>query len=262
MNQPHFPNLTTPFRKQYLLVRPYPSLRIIFVSSALRIPGLLQSPFLSRIGGPSHVRDGLSDAFEKGDSVTAKVMWLPQGRPQDSNDIDGNGGSRPGSRHGGGHMQQQGVSRARYISCTPLLGSDDQVGVWMVVMVENEQVTGSLPSRHLPLHSLNQSAFSPSSADGRYAQEVPPTPSHYEREDSSPVGGRETEMRGRGLRGDKIGGMYADWMKGQGHPRKVAGNLGERSGGEAMEWDGSGNGAHGGGFVEGGLDGGEGKDRF
>lgn len=36
--------------------------------------------------------------------------------------------------------------RTRYISCTPLLGSDDEVGVWIVTMVENEQVTGTLAS--------------------------------------------------------------------------------------------------------------------
>ena len=37
--------------------------------------------------------------------------------------------------------------RPRWISCTPLFGSDDRVGVWMVVMVENERISGSLPSR-------------------------------------------------------------------------------------------------------------------
>ena len=46
----------------------------------------------------------------------------------------------------------EGVAKTRYISCTPLLGSDDQVGVWMVVMVENETVTGSLPSRAAALN--------------------------------------------------------------------------------------------------------------
>ena len=45
-----------------------------------------------------------------------------------------------------------GLAKTRYISCTPLLGSDDQVGVWMVVMVENETVTGSLASRTAALN--------------------------------------------------------------------------------------------------------------
>jgi len=37
--------------QHYLLVRPYPSLRILFASPSQRIPGILQSPFLNKIGG-------------------------------------------------------------------------------------------------------------------------------------------------------------------------------------------------------------------
>ncbi|KAI4238985.1 MAG: hypothetical protein LQ352_007828, partial [Teloschistes flavicans] len=142
--------------QNYLLLRPHPSLRIIFVSPALRIPGLLQSPFLSRIGGPPRVRNGLAKAFEQGEDITAKVTWLPQVRPSSSaNEDPASVSSRPGSRtdsrnDGTGYYPAVAAEReirTRYISCTPLLGSDDQVGVWMVVMVENETVTGSLPSR-------------------------------------------------------------------------------------------------------------------
>ena len=92
-------------------------MRIIFVSPALRIPGLLQSAFLSHIGGPGHVRDGLSEAFESGESVTAKITWLPAGRDE------GNDYSRPSSRGGGA---SEG-GRTRYISCTPLLGDLSQL---------------------------------------------------------------------------------------------------------------------------------------
>lgn len=150
------PTDTYPFPTQYLLLRPHPSLRIIFVSPALRIPGLLQSPFLSRIGGPPHVRQGLASAFENSEDITAKVTWLPSGRP----DPDGGGGdsvslaSRPDSSNNpssaSGRNNDEGAgTRTRYISCTPLTGSDDNVGVWMVVMVENESITGALlpPSR-------------------------------------------------------------------------------------------------------------------
>lgn len=108
--------------QNYLLVRPYPSLRITFTSPALRIPGLLQTKFLDRIGGPSRVREGLMDALSKGTGVTAKVTWL-------SNNHSDTG-------------------RPRWIHCTPLLGSDERVGVWMIVMVENEPVTGSLNRQH------------------------------------------------------------------------------------------------------------------
>ncbi|KAL8638929.1 MAG: hypothetical protein Q9228_003961, partial [Teloschistes exilis] len=143
--------------QNYLLLRPHPSLRIIFVSPALRIPGLLQSPFLSRIGGPPRVRNGLAKAFEQGEDITAKVTWLPQGRPTSTYEDRASLPSRPGSRTEEARNESTGFpaaaerereSRTRYISCTPLLGSDDQVGVWMVVMVENETVTGSLPSRN------------------------------------------------------------------------------------------------------------------
>lgn len=114
-------------REQYLLVRPYPSLRITFTSPALRIPGLLQTKFLDRVGGPSHVREGILDALAHGTSVTAKISWLVN-----------SGGPNDGVR--GNAME----GKPRWIHCTPLLGSDEKVGVWMIVMVEHEEVTGAL----------------------------------------------------------------------------------------------------------------------
>ncbi|KAL8689407.1 MAG: hypothetical protein Q9218_004919, partial [Villophora microphyllina] len=175
--------------QNYLLLRPYPSLRIIFVSPALRIPGLLQSPFLSRIGGPARVREGLSKAFEQGEDITAKVTWLPQGRPCDSSDDPSSLTRRPGSRNdhpntrneGNGSALGGGESRTRYISCTPLLGSDDQVGVWMVVMVENETVTGSLPSRTNAIQRYGQPQHQ---HQERYIDDAG---SDYERDPSHPV---------------------------------------------------------------------------
>jgi hypothetical protein len=115
------------------------------------------------------VREGLSDAFESGAAVTAKVTWLPNGRASEDVGDSMNGDSRPGSRRGG--PPSDDGQRIRYISCTPLLGSDDQVGVWMVVMVENEVVTGSLASRAAAL--------------ARYDGQIPPTPSEYQREMAS-----------------------------------------------------------------------------
>ncbi|KAK4690111.1 hypothetical protein P7C71_g6613, partial [Lecanoromycetidae sp. Uapishka_2] len=216
---------------------------------------LLQSPFLSRIGGPAHVREGLSEAFEQGAAVTAKVTWLPQGRSGEDADAD----SRPSSRRGGGGAFAESQQRTRYISCTPLLGSDDQVGVWMVVMVENELVTGSLASRTAALN--------------RYDQPVPPTPSEYQREstsiDSNDGNGAERgggarferSMSGhvRGGRGKQTGSeggrLYAEFMRNGG----VGGGEGsEGAGGGAqgvertpLDFGGGGgdylnNGAHGG----------------
>ena len=131
---------------QYLLVRPPPLFKIIFVSPSLRIPGLLQSHFLSRIGGPEHIRSGISDAFASVVPVTAKVVWLPLGRlaEQPSAVVNNDSMSYLGSTEKGPHSKEQNAvtasqGKTRWLSCTPLLGSDDKPGVWMVVMVEEER---------------------------------------------------------------------------------------------------------------------------
>lgn len=98
--------------QHYLLIRPYPSFRILFASPTLRVPGILQSPFMDKIGGSSRVRDELSTALAEGRGVTAKVRWISR------SDEEG---------------------RNRWIHCTPLLGSNSQIGVWMVVLVDDDQ---------------------------------------------------------------------------------------------------------------------------
>jgi hypothetical protein len=59
------------------------------------------------------VRDELSAALQSDRGVTAKVRWVS---------------GRPGEEEG----------RARWVHCTPLLGSNGVVGVWMVVIVDEE----------------------------------------------------------------------------------------------------------------------------
>ncbi|TVY83664.1 Phototropin-2 [Lachnellula suecica] len=103
--------------KHYILVRPHPSLQIIFVSPSLRLPGLLRTHLFSKLGGPAQTMSALEDAFRDGAAVTAKVLWLPK-----------NTGSAERGR-GGSEV------RPRWIRCTPLLGSDDRVGVWMIILV-------------------------------------------------------------------------------------------------------------------------------
>ncbi|CZS90128.1 related to nonphototropic hypocotyl protein 1 [Rhynchosporium agropyri] len=97
--------------ESYLLVRPYPSLRILFASPSLRVPGILQSPFMAKIGGSNRVREELTQALADGRGVTAKVKWVSK-------------------------TDQEG--RNRWIHCTPLLGSNGAIGVWMVVIVDDE----------------------------------------------------------------------------------------------------------------------------
>jgi len=67
---------------------------------------------MDRIGGSSRVRDELSSALAEGRGVTAKIRWVS--RP----DEDG---------------------RNRWIHCTPLLGSNSQIGVWMIVIVDEDE---------------------------------------------------------------------------------------------------------------------------
>lgn len=71
---------------------------------------MLQSHLMGHIGGSTRVRDDLSHALEVGRKVTAKVQWLSKGSPK---------------------------SQARWIHCTPLLGTNDAVGVWMVILVDD-----------------------------------------------------------------------------------------------------------------------------
>ncbi|KAF7897478.1 hypothetical protein EAF00_005706 [Botryotinia globosa] len=97
--------------ENYLLVRPYPSLRVLFASPTLRVPGILQSPFMAKIGGSNRVREELTQALADGRGVTAKVRWVTK------DDMDG---------------------RPRWIHCTPLMGSNGSIGVWMIVIVDDE----------------------------------------------------------------------------------------------------------------------------
>lgn len=103
--------------RHYLLVRPYPSLKIIFVSPTLRLPGILRTHLFSKLGGSTETMSALENALRDGASVTAKVLWLPK------NCQAGERGRGPAE------------VKPRYIRCTPLLGSDDRVGVWMIILV-------------------------------------------------------------------------------------------------------------------------------
>ena len=84
--------------------------------------------------------------------MTARVEWSVSAHNQ-------------GPHTDGNDTKEQKI---RYISCTPLLGSDDEVGVWMVVMVENEAVTGSL-RRKAPLAGLRAGNVDGDGAEEDYA---------------------------------------------------------------------------------------------
>lgn len=101
--------------ENYLLVRPYPSLRILFASPSLRIPGMLQSSFMDRVGGSGRTREQVQQALAEGRGVTAKIRWISSPRRNAEN------------------------SRPRWIHATPLLGRNGSVGVWMIVIVDEEE---------------------------------------------------------------------------------------------------------------------------
>ncbi|GAO13650.1 hypothetical protein UVI_02017570 [Ustilaginoidea virens] len=107
--------------QHYLLVRPAPSFQILFASPTLRVPGILQSPFLSRIGGSGRVRDQIAQAFAEGRGVTAKIRWLSTSR-----------------RHA--HVSERG--RPRWLHCTPMRGVNGVIGLWMIVIVDDEASEG------------------------------------------------------------------------------------------------------------------------
>lgn len=67
---------------------------------------------MTKIGGSSRVRDELTSALAEGRGVTAKVRWISK-------------------------ADEEG--RNRWIHCTPLLGSNSHIGVWMVVLIDDEQ---------------------------------------------------------------------------------------------------------------------------
>jgi len=166
--------------ENYLLVRPYPSLRILFASPSLRVPGILQSPFMAKIGGSNRVREGLTQALAGGRGVTAKVRWVSK------TDLEG---------------------RNRWIHCTPLIGSNGAIGVWMVVIVDDEA--------SIPPHRRYKIA---PPVDPKFGRS---TPTHGQQRDDGSLrdftltnGGREGSVKGAGsimsnFNGERSGSPYS-----------------------------------------------------
>ncbi|MCJ1392613.1 hypothetical protein MMC18_005483 [Xylographa bjoerkii] len=94
----------------YMLVRPFPSLRILFTSPSLNLPGMVQAPIMDKLGGSARVRHELSQALEDGREVTAKVRWK---------------------------MNEQEESQDRWIFFTPLIGKKGEIGVWMAILEDD-----------------------------------------------------------------------------------------------------------------------------
>ncbi|KAM7223439.1 hypothetical protein V8F06_001316 [Rhypophila decipiens] len=151
--------------QHYLLVRPYPHLRILFASPSFRIPGILQSPFLSRIGGSDGVRQEIEQALMDGTVVTARIKWLSR------NDTSG---------------------KPRWIHCTPLIGSNGAVGVWMVIFMDAEE--GAAPRKERvapPIRAMTYLKHRDSVFDEDSMLDVPP---RLEQLDIQKPGARKTSL--------------------------------------------------------------------
>jgi hypothetical protein len=72
---------------------------------------MLQSSFLNRIGETGAKRDHILNAMMSGRSATARIKWMTK-------------------------FNDQG--RSRWIHCTPLLATNKQIGVWMVVVIDDD----------------------------------------------------------------------------------------------------------------------------
>ena len=66
---------------------------------------------MNRIGSSERVREELVAALAEGRGVTAKIRWVSR------SDDEG---------------------RNRWIHCTPMLGANSNIGVWMIVLVDDE----------------------------------------------------------------------------------------------------------------------------
>ncbi|KAK8098180.1 phototropin-2 [Apiospora kogelbergensis] len=141
--------------EHYLLVRPYPSLRILFTSPSMRVPGILQSPLVDRIGGSARMRDDFVHALAQGQGVTAKVKWLKASHGQNKvnttlkaqrrrqNGDIGQQHHHPLEAHldlddDADDHDAESTGRSRWLHCTPLLGANGKVGVWMIVLVDDD----------------------------------------------------------------------------------------------------------------------------
>ncbi|KAF8862102.1 hypothetical protein BDZ45DRAFT_739691 [Acephala macrosclerotiorum] len=111
-----------------LLVRPYPSLRTIFVSeSAKKLGNLQQKSLFAHIVVPSSTLSGLKEYFQFG-------------TPNDK------------ANHPSSHGE------VCWISATPLFDGNDKVGVWMVFIVDKTSAALGLGRRMKRLRNIQETA--------------------------------------------------------------------------------------------------------
>lgn len=129
---------------------------------------------MTKIGGSSRVRDELTSALAEGRGVTAKVRWISK-------------------------ADEEG--RNRWIHCTPLLGSNSHIGVWMVVLIDDEQALNRRWRQAPPVGPHRGKVYGPA------------------RDAQDPAGMHEGHVHG----GSRNGSMRDHLIKSYNQPRSRAG---------------------------------------
>jgi len=105
---------------------------------------LIDTRFLSWVRGPSHVRANVKYALSFGESFTAKVSWLcgPNASAIAATEASAQTPGKELGRRGGDLGKES--TRPMWLHCTPLVGEQNRVGLWMVVLIKNEGITGAM----------------------------------------------------------------------------------------------------------------------
>jgi hypothetical protein len=135
--QQRFQDLYQGVYHNYLVVRPDPSLHILFASTALQTAAdLRQTPLLSHVSTSVNTLAGLQKAFAQGTPVTGRVVWKPAVRGVGINDTSSGSHSSWHSAAVGHALEASVAGQSQWLSATPLVGSDDPVGVWVIVIIK------------------------------------------------------------------------------------------------------------------------------
>lgn len=168
----------------FILFRPAPSFRIVFMSPKLqKLGSAVQSPFLSHVAAPSGTLNGLSESLRSGVPVSAKIHFTEK-----------RGERREGTKLKSGTKHDDGKhGRAIWISCTPLLGEDDAIGVWMCVVVEKTKV-GSI-KRKANLQSVGVAPGTSTHSAARADHATKPDASETPQDRQAMIGSEESSLR-------------------------------------------------------------------
>jgi hypothetical protein len=129
----------------YLIVRPYPSLHILFASPALQnAADLRQTHLLTHISSPPDTLIWSADAFAGGIPIAGQVVWKPAVRA--ASDAMSGGPTSQSTVQEKPRSGLATVGQSQWMSATPLVGSGDRVGCWVIIIINlpHESAVGEL----------------------------------------------------------------------------------------------------------------------